>query len=187
MIVGLRGKIIERSPTALVVEVDGVSWLVQISLATFQKVGPEGSEIYLHTQLEVGRDGIELYGFATPEERADFRLLTGVSGIGPRAALNLLSRLSGPQLRQVIAQGRKEVLSSIPGIGPKKAAKLIFELKEEFERTVSELEAATGDEEAIKALTALGLTRREARERLKRIPDRANLSLTEILKEALKG
>lgn len=185
MITSLRGRIVERSPTTLVVEVGGVGWLVEISLTTFQKVGGEGSEVYLYTELEIGRDGMRLYGFATSEERADFRMLTQVPGIGGRAALNLLSRISGEELRQVIAQGRQDLLTSIPGIGPKKAAKLIFELREELKATVPQAEPR--DDEAVEALMALGLNRREAQERLRRIPDRSSLSLPEVLKEALKG
>lgn len=184
MIERIRGKILEKTPTSLVIDCGGMGIAVSIPLSTSQKIGGVGDEVRLYTQLVLREDSWELYGFSRTEEREVFNTITGVSGVGPKAALNLLSRMEFDEIKKAIATGRTDVLVTVPGIGKKKAAKIIFELNEKMAK-----EPVAGDvpEDALKALVTLGLSKREAVERLRRIADFNNLTVTDILKIALRN
>ncbi|MDH5187289.1 MAG: Holliday junction branch migration protein RuvA [bacterium] len=184
MISSLRGKIIEKGPTISVIDCQGLGFLVHTPLSTSQKMGEKGVEVNLYIETIFNRDGIALYGFATPEEREVFNILTQVPGVGPKAALNLLSRLEAKEIKSMITLGKVETLQTIPGIGRKKAEMIVFKLKETVEK-VEEPPDTTGD--ALKALISLGVSRKEANERLKRIANLKELTLTEILQKALSN
>ena len=182
MISFLRGRIIDKAPTVLTIDCQGLGFLVHIPLSTSQIIGEKGSEANLQVETIFTRDGISLYGFATQVEREVFNILNEVPGIGPKAALNLLSRFEAPAAKKLIAQGKVETLQTIPGIGKKKAAMIVFKLKENLEKT-EELSDINND--ALKALISLGISKKEAKERLNRISDISCLTLTEILRKAL--
>lgn len=141
-----------------------------------------GSEVVLRVHTHFTQEGVELFGFIDKEEMTAFQRLTSVSGIGPKAGLNMLSRFTPGEIDSVIATGKADVLRTVPGIGPTKADNIIKKLQAEappFE-TGSELLA-----DAESALVSLGLTHREARDRLRRVGAAQDLSLQELLKLTL--
>lgn len=177
----LRGKIIEKEPTAAIIDCQGLGFYIQMPLSTSHKIGEPGNTVELHIETVVNREGISLYGFATKEEQTLFNNLTHVPGIGPKAALNLLSRFESEEAKKLIAQGKVEILRTIPGIGPKKAEMIVFKLKEKLQTT----EPTDKVSDALKALITLGIARKEAKERLAKISNISSLTLTEILCKAL--
>lgn len=182
MISFIRGKIIDKAPTVLTIDCQGLGFLVHTPLSTSQKIGERGSDANLQVETIFTRNGIALYGFATQEEREVFNIVTEVPGIGPKAALSLLSRLDAKEAIKMIAQGKVEILQTIPGIGKKKAAMIVFKLKENLEKSE---ESSTMTNDALKALISLGISRKEAKERLDRISNIQELTLNEVLRKAL--
>jgi Holliday junction DNA helicase RuvA len=182
MISFIRGKIINKAPTVLTIDCQGMGFLIHTPLSTSQKIGEKGSDTSLQVETIFTRNGISLYGFATQEEQEVFNILTEVPGIGPKAALSLLSRLEAKEVIKMIAQGKVEILQTIPGIGKKKAAMIVFKLKENLGETE---EPSDMINDALKALISLGISRKEAKERLNRISDIQDLTLNEILSKAL--
>lgn len=170
MIASLRGTLITKTPTEIVLDVGGVGYGVSIPLSTFEKLGNVGTEVFLHTYLHVREDAMLLYGFHTEEERSLFKLLLSVTGIGPRMAQGILSGIPASDLRSYIVAGNSGALTTIPGIGRKLAERLIVELREK----VSKIEAQGGvfppssdprgavRNEALLALTSLGYNRTTA-------------------------
>jgi Holliday junction DNA helicase RuvA len=130
MISRLRGRLLERQPTRLVVDVGGVGYEVLVPVPTSQGAGEPGSEISLHTVMVVREDSLTLYGFRRPEERSLFLKLIGVSGIGPKTALGALSGPSVEELAAAIRDGDLGLLTRLPGIGKKTAERLSLELKD---------------------------------------------------------
>ncbi|MGJ8731601.1 MAG: Holliday junction branch migration protein RuvA, partial [Cellulophaga sp.] len=129
MITHLRGKLVEKNPTFLVIECNGVGYFVNISLHTLSKV-TDAENIQLYTHLQVKEDSHTLFGFAEKSEREIFRLLISVSGIGPSIARTMLSSLSPAQVRDAIAGGDVATIQSVKGIGAKTAQRVILDLKD---------------------------------------------------------
>lgn len=184
MISWLRGKIIEKNPTSCVLDCQGLGFYIQMPLSTSHKIGEKGTEATFYIETLFSHDGVSLYGFATGEEREVFNSLIQVPGIGPKAALNLLSRFEANEAKKILSSGKVEILKTIPGIGPKKAEMIAFKLKGKSEK-IEELSDKMND--ALKALLSLGITRKEAKERLQKISNINDLTLTEILKKALSN
>ena len=115
MIASLRGTLISKNPTEVVVDVGGVGYGVHIPLSTFEKLGNPGSEVSLHTYLHVREDAMLLYGFSSEEERSLFKLLLSVTGIGPRMAQGILSGIPVSDLRAYLQTGNTAALTTIPG------------------------------------------------------------------------
>jgi len=191
MIATLRGRILQRQPTRLVVEVGGVGLEVHVPLPTGRTAGQTGEEIFLHTILVVREDALTLYGFAAEETRALFLKLTSVSGIGPRIALNALS---GPSTEELVGALRDEDLSllmRLPGIGKKTAQRMVVELKD----SVAEFGDGGGvtsgrgrnEADALAALVSLGYQRGMAVKAVKKGTEGAKeeASVEEILRLAL--
>jgi Holliday junction DNA helicase RuvA len=178
----LRGVLVDKEPTHVVVDCQGIGFGLQVPLSTSRRLPDAGCEVVLRVHTHFTRDGVDLFGFVDKEEMAAFRRLTSVSGIGPKAGLNLLSRFAPAEIDSIIANGKADVLRTVPGIGPTKAEKIIKQLQAEAPPpdVGSEL---LGDAES--ALVSLGLTRREARDRLQRIGSSESLSLQDLLKLAL--
>jgi len=182
MLARLRGVLVEKGPTRVVVECQGIGFGLKVPLSTSRRLPEEGSEVVLRVHTSFMRDGVELFGFIDKEEMTAFQRLTSVSGIGPRAGLNLLSRFTPSEIDSVIATGKTDVLRTVPGIGPTKADSIIKKLQ--AEAPPPEVSAGLlADAES--ALVSLGLTRREARDRLRRVGAAETLSLQELLKLAL--
>lgn len=171
MITTISGVLVEKKPTSLTVEVNGIGYTLHVPLSTYDNVGDVGQKVRLYTHLKVRDDGMELYGFADPDERGLFLLLLSVTGIGPKAALNILSSSRLTALREAISGGDEDLLRSIPGIGKKMAGRLVVELKEKIsavplpgEEVPAAGPAAGGRafEDAVAALISLGYTRPSA-------------------------
>lgn len=122
MIGRLNGKLVEKQPPQIVIDVGGVGYEVDVSMQTFYTLPPLGEPVQLFTQLVVREDAHLLFGFGSAQERATFRQLVKVSGIGAKTALGILSAMSAGELAQAVAQEDVGRLSSAPGIGKKTAS-----------------------------------------------------------------
>lgn len=159
----IEGTLTTRNPAYVVVDCQGVGYMIHISLNTFTQI-KDLTSARLLTHLLVREDAQLLYGFYTEEERRVFRLLIAVSGIGANTARMILSSLSPADLVQAIVTGNEPVLKKIKGIGAKTAQRLIVELKDKVAKTqgLSDLGSAsynTNREEALSALVILGFAR----------------------------
>jgi len=178
----LRGVLAEKDPTHVVVDCQGIGFGLKVPLSTSRRLAEVGAEVTLRVHTHFTRDGVELFGFLDKDEMTAFRRLTSVSGIGPKAGLNLLSRFAPGEIDSIIATGKVEVLRTVPGIGPTKADNIIKKLQAEAPPP----EVGSGLlADAESALVSLGLTHREARDRLRRAGPAENVSLQELLKLVL--
>ncbi|MGI9860173.1 Holliday junction branch migration protein RuvA [Moorella naiadis] len=167
MIGYLRGQLHQVMPEGILLETGGIGWLVRT--ATNRSWPEPGAEVAVYTQLVVREDALELYGFTRPEELRLFTLLRGVNGIGPRGALQILGAATPDQFARAIAAGDTAFLTALPGIGAKKAQRLLVELKDTVRksRLINGPVAAAspaGDkdnDEVLAALEALGYSREE--------------------------
>jgi Holliday junction DNA helicase RuvA len=197
MIASLNGTLKSKSPTEVLVEVNGVGYSVSIPLSTYSTLGDVNSPVHLLTHLHVREDAMQLFGFATEAERQLFRLLISITGIGPKIAQGILSGISVTDLRQYIAAGNIGALTTIPGIGKKTAERLVVELRDKIGKVGSalDLDLESGDKnavirnEALLALTSLGYNRVAAEKALRmalKDSDGSKLSVEELIKKALK-
>jgi Holliday junction DNA helicase RuvA len=183
----LTGKLIEKRPPTIVVEVQGVGYEVDVPMSTFFQLPAAGSAITLHTHLMVREDAHLLFGFATDQERQVFRQLLKISGVGARTALAVLSGMSVSELYQVVLAHDGARLTKIPGIGKKTAERLLLELRDKLNAAIG-APVAGGEAEvrsdALNALLALGYSDKEATQALGRIaPD---TPVQEAIRHALK-
>lgn len=169
MIDYLSGKLVEKAPTRVVLDVAGVGYEVFIPLSSYDRLPETGELCCLKTHFHVREDAHIFFGFFTDKERSMFRMLLGTSGIGPKLAMAALSGLSVRDLRAAVVRGDTKMLSSISGIGKKVAERIIIELRDKFSEGES-LEAVAGEEEkdsqlrdAVLALVALGYKQEQAR------------------------
>lgn len=132
MIALLSGKIALKTPDAVILNVNGVGYRVQIPFSTYYALPEEGAPLTLHIHTNVKEDAIHLYGFLTQEEKQFFQLLLGVTGVGPKLARDILSNIQPDDLATALARGDLARLSSIPGIGKKSAERLVLELKDKI-------------------------------------------------------
>jgi len=194
MLYYIKGKIVEKTPTRVVVEKDGTGYIVDVSLQTSENLGEIGDEAKLYTVLKISDEDVNLYGFSSFQEREFFLLLIGVPGIGPRVALRILSGSTVEQLYSAISEEDATFFTKIPGVGKKTGERLIVELKQRIEkmRPVISEEVAKIDRDifinAVEALTVLGYRRSEAISAVKKILKQIGekVSLEEVIKEALK-
>ncbi len=134
MIGHLRGKILEKQPNHLVIDVSGVGYDVLVPLSTFYGLGEPGSEIALRIHTHVREDALSLFGFATRLEQLLFERLIGVGGIGPKLALAVLSGIEPQDLIQAVERGDVGRLTAIPGVGKKTSERIVLELKDRLPR-----------------------------------------------------
>ncbi|MCP4974544.1 MAG: Holliday junction branch migration protein RuvA [Maribacter sp.] len=192
MITHLKGKLVEKNPTNVVIECAGVGYFVNISLNTFSYIKDE-ENISLFTHLQVREDSHTLFGFAEKSEREIFRLLLSVSGIGASTARTMLSSLSPAQIRDAIANGDAATIQGIKGIGTKTAQRVILDLRDKILKVYDIDEVSinsnnTNKEEALSALEVLGFVRRQAEKVVdKVISQDPSLSVENIIKLALKN
>lgn len=191
MITHIQGKLVEKNPTNVVIDCNGLGYLVNISLHTFSQI-PDKELIKLYTHFQVKEDTHTLYGFCTLAEREIFRLLISVSGIGTSTARTMLSSLTPKQVRDGIASEDVSLIQSVKGIGLKTAQRVIIELKDKVLKIydideVAPVESNTNKEEALSALEVLGYTKKQA-ERVvnKVIATQLDANVETIIKEALK-
>ena len=194
----LNGKIAEKTPAAVILDVNGVGYEVRISVNTFSALPDLGQTAKLLTHFVVREDAQILFGFASEEERELFRLLLSVSGIGPKMAMTLLSGMTLAELKTAIREGALPVLSSISGIGKKTAERVIVELKDKLPReTGKDSKDILHDmnvsdqavEDAVQALIALGYAKQKAKEAVQKVLKSLlgkKVSVEEIIRAALK-
>jgi holliday junction DNA helicase RuvA len=144
MIAFLRGRILEKQPNRVIVDVNGVGYDVVIPLSTYYDVGDEGSEVALRVHTHVREDALQLYGFITDFERQVFERLIGISGIGPKLALAVLSGVDPRDLVIAVQRGDVARLTAIPGIGKKTAERIVLELRDRLAQLVMPQAAAVG-------------------------------------------
>lgn len=192
MIAHIQGKLVEKTPTEVVIDCGGVGYLVNISLHTFGLL-PTSDFVKLHTYLLVKEDSHSLFGFVEKSEREIFKLLLSVSGIGANTARTMLSSLEPKQVINAIASGDVATIQSIKGIGAKTAQRAILDLKDKVLKLydiqeVSLVQSNTNKDEALSALEVLGFVRKIAEKVVDKIvlstPD---ATVENIIKQALKN
>ena len=179
MIGRIAGKLLEKHPPQIVVDVQGVGYELDVPMSTFYQLPAAGAEIVLYTHLVVREDAHQLFGFATEAERRAFRQLLKISGIGARTALAVLSGLSVADLRAAVGSQDAGRLVKIPGIGKKTAERLLLELRDKLDAAPGAAGAAKGDghgDDIVNALLALGYNDREAGWAVKQLPESAGVS-----------
>ena len=192
MIHHLKGKLVEKNPTNVVVDCNGVGYFVHISLNTFSNLKDE-ENIFLFTHFQVKEDSHTLFGFKEKSEREIFRLLISVSGIGASTARTMLSSLEPAQIRDAIASGDVATIQSIKGIGAKTAQRVILDLKDKIVKIfgIDEVfveQNNTNKEEALFALETLGYARKQSEKVLnKLIKENEDPTVETLIKLALKN
>ena len=192
MITHIRGRLVEKNPTEVVIDVNGVGYLLHISLHTYSLLS-DSEDIKLYTHLQVKEDSHTLFGFADKFERELFRLLISISGIGASIARTMLSSLHPDQVKNAIATGDVLTIQSIKGIGAKTAQRVIIELKDKILKVydideVSVSQNNTNKEEALSALETLGFNRKQAEKVVdKVIQSNPEETVENIIKQALKN
>ena len=166
MIAFLRGRVLEKQPNRLIVDVAGVGYDVAVPLSTFYVAGDPGVEISLRVHTHVREDQLALFGFATPLEQTVFERLIAISGIGPKLALAVLSGLEPRELVTAIQRGDVGRLTSIPGVGKKTAERIVLELRERLPKALESVGSAPAvapvdrlRDDLLSALTNLGYHR----------------------------
>ena len=166
MIAHINGKLVEKNPTTLVIECNGLGYEVKISLNTFSAIGSEEA-VKVYTQFIVREDAQLLYGFVTKEEREMFNHLISVSGIGPNTAMIMLSSLVPEEIAHAIQVEDVRTIQSIKGIGVKTAQRVIVDLKDKmlkmsFSPQISASGHNTNRFDALTALVSLGFDKKNA-------------------------
>jgi len=187
MIGRIHGKLLEKHPPQIVVDVQGVGYELDVPMSTFYQLPATGADVTLYTHLAVREDAHQLYGFSTEHERRAFRQLLKISGIGARTALSVLSGLSVADLRDAVTTQDTGRLTKIPGIGKKTAERLLLELRDKLDAVAGAPATAKGDGQSgdvTNALLALGYNDREAGWALKQLP--AGLNVADGIRQALR-
>jgi Holliday junction DNA helicase RuvA len=192
MITHLKGKLIEKNPTNIVLDCNGVGYSVNISLHTFSQL-PPGEFVKLFIHLQIREDSHTLFGFSSKVEREVFRLLISVSGVGASIARTMLSTLSPEQVMEAITQNNLTAIQSVKGIGAKTAQRVVLDLKDKIIKIygldeVSLVSSNTNRNEALSALETLGFARKQAEKVCDDIINKnPNASSETIIKLALKN
>lgn len=192
MITHIEGKLVEKNPTDVVIDCNGVGYLLNISLHTFSQI-PDKEHLKLFTYLLVREDSQTLYGFASIAEREIFKLLISVSGIGANTARMMLSSLTPQQVKEGIAHGDIALIQSVKGIGAKTAARVILDLKDKILKVYDIDEVSlrpdnTSKDEALSALEVLGFNKKQAERVIDKVVARQpEANVETIIKEALKN
>jgi Holliday junction DNA helicase RuvA len=191
MISHIQGKLVEKTPTEVVIECHGVGYEIHISLHTYSQI-PDSENVKLYTYLQVKEDAHSLFGFADKKERELFKLLISVSGIGASTARTMLSSLNPEQIIQAIAANDVGTVQSIKGIGLKTAQRVILDIKDKVLKiyAIEEISGSlynTNKEEALSALEVLGYIRKNAEKVVEKIiVNSPAATVEELIKQALK-
>lgn len=192
MITHIEGKLVEKNLTDVVIDCNGIGYLLNISLHTYSQI-PNEEKLKLYTYLLIREDSHTLYGFSSVAEREIFKLLISVSGVGASTARTMLSSLTPKQVREGIAVGDVALIQSIKGIGAKTAQRVILDLKDKILKVydideVSVIKNNTIKDEALSALEVLGFVRKQSERVIdKIITNNPEANVETIIKEALKN
>ena len=196
MIALLRGRVLDKQPNRIILDVSGVGYDVQIPLSTFYEVGEEGTEVSLRIYTHVREDALQLYGFISDVERQVFERLIGISGIGPKLAIAVLSGMDSREL--IVAVQRADVarLTGIPGIGKKTAERIVLELKDRLTQlaapaVVGPAAPSAGDRlriDLLSALQNLGYHRQQVERMITSVTSAADASAADVtFEQALRN
>ncbi|MFN5134421.1 MAG: Holliday junction branch migration protein RuvA [Chitinophagaceae bacterium] len=193
MLAYLKGNFTLKTPTVVHVECHGIGYEVQVSLNTYSKI-QNLTEGLLHTHLIIREDAHILYGFFDKTEKEVFQQLISVSGVGAATARVMLSSLQPHEIINAVVQGNENLLESVKGIGKKTAQRLVLELKDKLSKTatdanISTLNNNTLEQEALTALTALGIARNAAESAIKKALQSGShlIRVEDLIKAALKS
>lgn len=192
MITQIQGKLIEKSPTEVVIDCNGVGYLLNVSLQTYSKI-PDSGSVLLYSYLSIREDAHTLYGFIDKTEREIFKLLISVSGVGPSIARTMLSSMTSEEIQNAIASENVAVIKGVKGIGAKTAQRVIVDLKDKILKTYNLAEVSiekgnTEKEEALSALEVLGFNRRLSEKVVSNIlKSDPEATVEQIIKSALKN
>jgi len=192
MITHINGKLIEKNPNHVIIECNGLGYILTISLQTFSNI-PDRENIKLFTHLSIREDAHILYGFVDKIEREIFKMLISVSGVGPSTAITMLSSMDSNEIQRAIASEDVEKIRSVKGIGIKTAQRVIVDLQDkilkiyEFSEDLA-VSNNTIKNEALSALEVLGFSRKKIDKIIQVIlQDSPSISLEELIKKALKN
>ena len=191
MITFIKGKLIEKNPSFVVVECSGVGYLLRISLQTYSKL-PNDENCILFTHLSIKEDSHTLFGFFDKEERELFRFLISVSGVGPNTAQTILSSLTPNEIQHAIINDNVTLLRGVKGIGGKTAQRIILDLKDKIAKLSLNINSSSSlyntiREEALSALTMLGFSKNNIDKFVdNELKENANLEVEELVKRVLK-
>lgn len=192
MITHIQGRLVEKNPTDVVIDCNGVGYFINISLHTFSEL-PTTENVKLFTHLIVREDAHILYGFSHVAEREIFRLLISVSGVGASIARTMLSSLTPQQVVDAIAQNDIATIQSVKGIGAKTSQRVVLDLKDKILKvyglsSISTGTSNTNKNEALSALETLGFVRKQSEKVVDAIvKENAQASVEMIIKQALKN
>jgi Holliday junction DNA helicase RuvA len=189
MIARLCGRLAQKSPEALIVDVHGVGYRVMVSLNAFAGLPEQGAEVELAIHTHLRENALELFGFLSGDEQALFAALITVSGIGPRMALNILSGVPAADLRDALAAGNVARLVAVPGVGKRTAERLIVELQDRVRKlaAAAPTDGARGaDIEAVSALVNLGYRQPDAERAVRSVTAAGTKGLAEVIRHALQ-
>jgi len=190
MIGFIKGKILDKKPTKLLIDVNGVGYLINISINTFEKIN-EQEEVALFTHLHVKEDALDLYGFYSIAEKEMFELLISISGIGPKSAQSILSGIQIEDLKEALKTANISRLISIPGIGRKTAERMMIELRDKVDSVSIDSEKVSTSSssvrnDAIAALVNLGYNQKVSERIIRAILDlKPNSTIEDLIREAL--
>lgn len=198
MIAYLKGKLAHKDPTFVIIDIQGIGYLVKISLGTYSSIKDE-EQVMLHTYLHIKEDGHTLYGFKAETEKKLFLDLITISGVGPNTAIMILSSLEPQELEQAILNGDYATIQRVKGIGAKTAQRIVLELKDKLKRGGGSdaLPLGTGfiqqnnklKEEALQALVTLGFPKAIAEKNIIAVLKKSSpeISLEDLIKASLKS
>jgi Holliday junction DNA helicase RuvA len=195
MIAYLRGKLVHKEPTHIIIDVGGIGYQASISFNTFSEI-KDKEDIRISTYLHVREDAHILFGFATEAEKSMFLSLISVNGIGPNTAMMVLSSLQPSELKSAILREDAATLQAIKGIGGKTALRMILELKDKLRKepsgeplTLADKVSNTMRQEALNALMTLGIGRAAADKSVDAVLKKSGntISLEDLVKQALKN
>ena len=189
MITFLKGKLIEKNPTDIVLDVNGVGYRVNISLNTFSEID-DNENCFIYTYFHVKEDAQILYGFSNKEERSVFKLLISVSGIGPNTAQVIMSSMSPENLQRAVMNNDIESIKSVKGIGLKSAQRLVLDLKDKISKISLQDSSSrinnTIKDEALSALKMLGFARKNIETVIDKILlDSEDITVEDLIKQVL--
>lgn len=190
MITQIKGKLLEKHPTHVVIECNGIGYMVHISLYTYGQLGDE-ELLKLYTHLQVKEDSHTLFGFYQNIERSIFRLLISISGIGASIARTMLSSMSPEEIQHAILSENLAAIKAVKGIGLKTAQRVLIELKDKVQKTegiddIPVLQSNRIKEETLSALEVLGYPRKQSEKVIDNIlQSTPNSSIEELIKIAL--
>ena len=195
MIAFLRGRVFEKQPNRVIVDVQGVGYEVLVPLSTYYQVGEPGEDVALRVHTHVREEALQLYGFATELERQLFEKLIAVSGIGPKLAVALLSGMEAREFLTAVQRADVARLTGIPGIGKKTAERIVLELKDRVATLGAPVDVGAPVESAadrlrddvLSALQNLGYHRPLAEKAVESALDGGEASFEQALKAALKA